>query len=115
MLVTRLDVTDEAFIAAAISAALERFGGIDMLINNAGFGAYGPLEVTAMEVIRRQFDTNVIGLLAVSKAVLPVLRQRWGRCDRQHLLDRGADDLPPGVLVSRQPIGGRGPQRSVGL
>ena len=99
MLVTRLDVTDEAFMAAAISAALERFGGIDVLINNAGFGAYGPLEVTAMEVIRRQFDTNVIGLLAVSKAVLPVLRQRWGRCDRQHLLDRGADDLPPGVLV----------------
>jgi NAD(P)-dependent dehydrogenase (short-subunit alcohol dehydrogenase family) len=78
VLVTRLDVIDEESIAAAIAATLERFGGIDVLINNAGFGAYGPLEVTALEVVRRQIDTNVIGLLAVSKAVLPLLRQRGG-------------------------------------
>lgn len=90
VLVTRLDVTDEESIAAAIAAALERFGGIDVLINNAGFGAYGPLEVTALEVVRRQFDTNVIGLLAVSKAVLPLLRQRGG-----------------GVIVNISSIGGR--------
>lgn len=90
VLVTRLDVTDEASIAQAITETLERFGGIDVLVNNAGFGAYGPLEITAMDVVRRQFDTNVIGLMAVSKAVLPVLRQQGG-----------------GVIVNISSVGGR--------
>jgi NAD(P)-dependent dehydrogenase (short-subunit alcohol dehydrogenase family) len=74
VLVTRLDVTDSDSIAQAVSAATEAFGGIDVLVNNAGFGAYGPLEVTSMDMIRRQFDTNVVGLLEVSKAVLPIMR-----------------------------------------
>ena len=90
VLVTRLDVTDEGFMADALSVALECFGGIDVLINDGGFGAYGPLEVTATEVIRRQFNTNVIGLLTVSKAVMPILRQRGG-----------------GVIVNISSIGGR--------
>jgi NAD(P)-dependent dehydrogenase (short-subunit alcohol dehydrogenase family) len=90
VLVTRLDVTDEASIAQAITETLERFGGIEVLVNNAGFGAYGPLEITAMDVVRRQFDTNVIGLMAVSKAVLPVLRQQGG-----------------GVIVNISSVGGR--------
>jgi NAD(P)-dependent dehydrogenase (short-subunit alcohol dehydrogenase family) len=90
VLVTRLDVTDEASIAQAIAEMLERFGGIDVLVNNAGFGAYGPLEITSMDVVRRQFDTNVIGLMAVSKAVLPVLRQQGG-----------------GVIVNISSVGGR--------
>jgi NADP-dependent 3-hydroxy acid dehydrogenase YdfG len=90
VLVTRLDVTDEGSMADALSVALERFGGIDVLINDGGFGAYGPLEVTATEVIRRQFNTNVIGLLTVSKAVMPILRQRGG-----------------GVIVNISLIGGR--------
>lgn len=76
VLVTRLDVTDSASIASAVAAAAEAFGGIDVLVNNAGFGAYGPLEVTSMDVVRRQFDTNVVGLLEVTKAVLPVMRER---------------------------------------
>ena len=76
MLVTRLDVTDGASIAGAVDAATEAFGGIDVLVNNAGFGAYGPLEVTPVDVIRRQFDTNVVGLLEVTKAVVPVMRER---------------------------------------
>jgi NAD(P)-dependent dehydrogenase (short-subunit alcohol dehydrogenase family) len=74
VIVTRLDVTDPDSIAQAVSAATETFGGIDVLVNNAGFGAYGPLEVTSMEMIRRQFDTNVVGLLEVTKAVLPIMR-----------------------------------------
>lgn len=76
VLVTRLDVTDEWSIEAAVARALDRFGQIDVLLNNAGYGAYGPLEATSMEKIRRQFDTNVIGLLAVTKAVLPHFRER---------------------------------------
>lgn len=74
VLVSRLDVTDAASITASVDAAHARFGGIDVLLNNAGYGAYGPLEAFDMEGIRRQFDTNVIGLLEVTKAVLPGMR-----------------------------------------
>jgi len=74
VLVARLDVQDSASIAAAVSAGIERFGRIDVLLNNAGYGAYGLLEATPMEKIRRQFDVNVIGLLETTKAVLPHLR-----------------------------------------
>lgn len=70
-----LDVTDDSSIAKAVQNAVDRFGKIDVLLNNAGYGAYGVLEATPMEKIRRQFDTNVIGLLAVTKAVLPHFRQ----------------------------------------
>lgn len=75
-LVTRLDVTDPASISAAVAEAEARFGGVDVLLNNAGYGAYGPLENFDMARIRRQFDTNVIGLLEVTKAVLPGMRAR---------------------------------------
>lgn len=74
VLVTRLDVTNSASIHTAVSAAVDRFGRIDVLVNNAGYGAYGPLEAFDMAGIRRQFDTNVIGLLETTKAVLPGLR-----------------------------------------
>ena len=74
VLVTRLDVLDRASITTARDAAIERFGRIDVLLNNAGYGAYGPLEAFSMEKIERQFNTNVIGLLAVTKAFLPHFR-----------------------------------------
>lgn len=74
LLVARLDVLDRDSIATARDAALERFGRVDVLLNNAGYGAYGPLEAFPMERIERQFDTNVIGLLAVTKAFLPQFR-----------------------------------------
>lgn len=90
VMLARLDVTDGASIGAAVAAAQARFGGIDVLLNNAGFGAYGPLEAFDMEGIRRQFDTNVIGLLAVTKAVLPLMRQQGN-----------------GVIVNISSIGGR--------
>ncbi len=80
VLVTRLDVTEEGSIAAAVAGGIERFGQIDVLLNNAGYGAYGPLEAFPMERIRRQFDTNVIGLLAVTKAVLPHMRANGSGC-----------------------------------
>ncbi|EDQ34132.1 Short-chain alcohol dehydrogenase of unknown specificity [Hoeflea phototrophica DFL-43] len=75
VLVTRLDVTDAASIPVAVAAGIEKFGKIDVLLNNAGYGAYGALEAFTMERIRRQFDTNVVGLLEVTKAVLPHMRQ----------------------------------------
>lgn len=76
VLVARLDVTDDASIGAAVAAGLERFGQIDVLVNNAAFGVYGPLEASPIDSARRQFETNVVGLLAVTKAVLPHFRHR---------------------------------------
>ncbi|MEM7059634.1 MAG: SDR family oxidoreductase [Pseudomonadota bacterium] len=74
-LVTRLDVTDGVSIRNAVDEGIERFGQIDVLLNNAGYGAYGALEAFSMDRIRRQFDTNVIGLMEVTKAVLPQMRK----------------------------------------
>lgn len=76
VLVTRLDVTDLNSIEGAVGKAINQFGTVDALLNNAGYGAYGPLESFELDRIRRQFDTNVIGLLAVTKAVLPHLRKQ---------------------------------------
>jgi NAD(P)-dependent dehydrogenase (short-subunit alcohol dehydrogenase family) len=75
VLVTQLDVQDPASIGRAVDAGIARFGKIDVLLNNAGYGAYGPLEATPMEKIRRQFDVNVIGLLETTKALLPHFRK----------------------------------------
>ena len=76
VLVTRLDVLDVASIGAAVDAGLQRFGRIDALLNNAGYGAYGPLEATPLDKVRRQFDVNVVGVLATTQAVLPHLRRQ---------------------------------------
>lgn len=76
ILVTRLDLLDSESIRTAVEAAEDRFGGVDVLVNNAGYGAYGPLEATPMSVIRRQFDVNVFGLIETIKAVLPAMRAR---------------------------------------
>ena len=73
-LVTHLDVQEPESIQSAVSAGLRRYGRIDALVNNAGYGAYGPLEATPLEKIRRQFDVNVIGVLATTRALLPHFR-----------------------------------------
>jgi NAD(P)-dependent dehydrogenase (short-subunit alcohol dehydrogenase family) len=71
-----LDVTQEAQAQAAAAAAVERFGRIDVLINNAGFGLLGAVEEATQEEISRLYATNVFGLLAVTRAVLPYMRRQ---------------------------------------
>jgi NADP-dependent 3-hydroxy acid dehydrogenase YdfG len=74
VLVNRLDVLDLDSIQNSIAEGIEKFGKIDVLVNNAGYGAYGPLEAFPRENIVRQFNTNVIGLLDVTRAILPHFR-----------------------------------------
>jgi NAD(P)-dependent dehydrogenase (short-subunit alcohol dehydrogenase family) len=69
-------VTNEAQCNAAVEAALARFGRIDVLVNNAGFGVLGAVEETSAEEVERVFRTNVFGLLNVTRAVLPRMREQ---------------------------------------
>lgn len=71
-----LDVNDKASITAALQATLDAFGKIDVLVNNAGYALMGAFETLDEEQIRRQFDTNVFGLMEVCRAVLPHFRQQ---------------------------------------
>ena len=80
LLALPLDVTDEAEAKAAASAAVEAFGAIDVLLNNAGFGLLGAVEEASADDVERVYRTNVFGLLNVTRAVLPAMRaQRSGR------------------------------------
>jgi NAD(P)-dependent dehydrogenase (short-subunit alcohol dehydrogenase family) len=76
LLALPLDVTDEAQAATAVQAALARFGRIDVLVNNAGYGLLGAVEEATADEVRRLYDTNVFGLLNVTRAVLPAMRAR---------------------------------------
>lgn len=71
-----LDVTDEAAAEAAIELAVTAFGGLDVVVNNAGYGELGSVEDTSLESFRQQIDANLIGTIIVTKAAIPVLRQQ---------------------------------------
>ena len=72
----QLDVNDRAADIAAIAKAKEHFGGIDVLINNAGYGLFGSIEETSEKEAREQMETNFFGLLWLTQAVLPVMREQ---------------------------------------
>jgi NAD(P)-dependent dehydrogenase (short-subunit alcohol dehydrogenase family) len=71
-----LDVTDPKRVAAAIAAATDAFGRVDVLVNNAGYGYQATIEEGVETEIRDQFDANVFGLFALTRAVLPGMRER---------------------------------------
>jgi len=73
-----LDVTDQGQIDAAVKAANERFGRIDVLVNNAGYGYQASVEEGEDARIRAQFEANVFGLFALTRAVLPIMRAQGG-------------------------------------
>ena len=73
-----LDVTDEQAIRQAVEDARAHFGRIDVLVNNAGYGYFSAIEEGEDEEIRRQFETNVFGLISLTRHVLPEMRQRRG-------------------------------------
>jgi len=71
-----LDVTNEAQAKAAVDAAFARFGGLDVLVNNAGYGNVSSVEDTPIEDFRAQIETNLFGVIIMTKAVLPYFRER---------------------------------------
>ena len=72
----KLDVTDKADIKASVEKAMETFGGIDVLVNNAGIGYFGAVEESEDDEVRRMFDINVFGLANMTKEVLPIMRKQ---------------------------------------
>ncbi|MCQ8773857.1 SDR family NAD(P)-dependent oxidoreductase [Streptomyces telluris] len=85
-----LDVTDAAAATAALDAARDRFGRIDVVVNNAGYANVAPVETAPEDDFRRQFETNFWGVYNVSKAALPLLKAQGG-----------------GIVVQFSSIGGR--------
>jgi NAD(P)-dependent dehydrogenase (short-subunit alcohol dehydrogenase family) len=85
-----LDVTKASTIGPALGQTLKTFGQVDVLVNNAGYGTFGPFEAASDEQIERQFSTNVTGLMYVTRAFLPHFRERKS-----------------GVIVNISSVGGR--------
>lgn len=78
LLVIRLDVQDADSVKTAVKAGIDRFGAIDVLVNNAGYGLMGVFESATREQIQKQFAVNVFGTMEVTQAVLPYMRRNGG-------------------------------------
>jgi NAD(P)-dependent dehydrogenase (short-subunit alcohol dehydrogenase family) len=85
-----LDVMDSVSIRAAVQYALDKYQSVDVLVNNAGYAVYGPFEATTQAQVARQFNTNVFGLMEVTREFLPIFRRQKG-----------------GVLINVASMGGR--------
>jgi NADP-dependent 3-hydroxy acid dehydrogenase YdfG len=86
----RLDVTDPVSIRSAIASAIDKFGRIDAVVNNAGFAVVGPFEAADQDDIERQMQTNVYGVMNVCREILPIFREQNG-----------------GIIVNVASMGGR--------
>lgn len=76
----QLDVTDEQSMRAAVETIEREHGAVGVLVNNAGYSQGGPIEQVPLEAVRRQFETNVFGVIALTQLVLPAMRkQHWGK------------------------------------
>jgi len=100
------DVTSDESVAAAVGQVLQKAGRIDLLVNNAGVGLVAGAEESSLEQAKSLFDVNLFGLIRMTKAVLPTMRQK--RAGRQHQLRHGPDPSAIyGPVLSQQARRGR--------
>jgi short-subunit dehydrogenase len=78
VLVFPADITKAEQVDALIAATLDQFGRVDVLVNNAGYGQMGPVELIPVEAIRQQFNVNLIGPITVTRAIIPTMRDQGG-------------------------------------
>ncbi len=103
-----LDVTDQHQIAEAVRQAEERFGQVDVLVNNAGYGYLAAIEEGEGDQVRKMFETNFFGLVALTNAILPGMRKRRNGTHRKLFIDRRPHELCRHRLLSRDQVcGGR--------
>ena len=76
LLALNLDVTKPADAEAAVKAAISKFGAVDVLVNNAGYGHFGPFEEASVDDVTKQFNVNLFGAMHVTRAVLPEMRSK---------------------------------------
>ncbi|MDN5864854.1 MAG: oxidoreductase [Gammaproteobacteria bacterium] len=76
----RMDVTRDEDVAGVVDVIRQEHGGVDVLVNNAGFGSYGAMEDTSLEDAKYQFDVNLFGVARVTRAVLPYMREVRSGC-----------------------------------
>jgi short-subunit dehydrogenase len=74
------DITSDADRRKLVAAALAKFGRIDALVNNAGYGTRGPVEIVSVDLIRKNYETNIFSLIAMTQLVLPAMRERGSGC-----------------------------------
>ncbi len=74
------DITSDTDRRKLVEATLQKFGRIDGLVNNAGYGTRGPVEIAPIDVIRKNYETNVFALIALTQLVLPAMRERGSGC-----------------------------------
>lgn len=89
-----LDVTQHDEVEASVAAAVERFGLIDVLLNNAGYGYQSTRKKGLKAEVRAQFNANMFGLFAITRAVLPIMKGAARRANHQHHVGCRADPLP---------------------
>ena len=96
-----LDVTDEGSMLAAVEKVEQAEGAVGVLINNAGYSQSGAIETVPLDAVRRQFETNVFGLVRLTQLVLPRMRdQRWGKIVNVGSMG-GRLSFPGGVTITR--------------
>ncbi|MCK7541726.1 MAG: SDR family NAD(P)-dependent oxidoreductase [Marinilabiliales bacterium] len=104
--VLKMDLTDTVSMQQAVRRVVEQEGRIDVLINNAGMHTGGPIETSPNENIRLQMETSFMGMVNLTREVLPVMRRNWRRYDNKHQFHRGIDGTSfPGVLFCGQVCG----------
>ncbi len=100
VLIEKLDVEDIATINSAIEAGIEKFGQIDVVVNNAGYGLFGIFEGASKEAIQAQFNVNVFGAMDVSRAILPHFRSKNSGTIINVSSGAGAIGFPMGSIYS---------------